>query len=474
MDHKIAPGLFDIIPDDPKETWRCSHIWQWVEATIRAVTESYGFREVRTPILERTELFEKGTGKDTDIVKKEMYTFEDKGGRMLTMRPEGTPPILRAFIEKQMHSQLPVQKLYYIGPMFRYERPQAGRYRQHHQFGAEAIGNTAPEQEVELIDMLLAIYRHLGLQGLSVQINSLGGENCREAFHYALKKHLEPHLEELSEDSRRRFETNPLRILDSKDEADKAVVADAPTIVEFLDAESREHFEQVKAGLDRLGIEYTVNPLLVRGLDYYNKTVFEVQCGELGAQNSIAGGGRFDGLTKKLGGPDLPTCGFGSGLERVIQAVVKQGVAIPEKPTTQVFFIALGRGAYDQCFSWVHELRQQGIAAAMDFTGKKLGKVMQYANNIGAKKVIVVGDDEIEKGILNVKDMDSGEKQEIAIDQLMNHFKPSNPLTDLLGGLFGGIMGGEGGGLQGLMGMMQNLMNPPTTEDEEKQEPEQK
>lgn len=287
----IPPGVFDIIPIDDQEKWKSSYLWAHVEKIIRETARDYGYQEIRTPLFERTELFQRSVGDSSDIVSKEMYSFEDKGGRSLSLRPEGTAPVIRAFIEHQLHQKASVQKLFYIAPMFRYERAQAGRYRQHHQFGAEVIGNASPEQDAELIDLLYTLYQRLGLKNLTLFINSIGDNTSRQAFRKALKDYLAPQAALLSPDSQTRLELNPLRILDSKDPRDQEIVARAPSILNFLSEEANTHFEDLKRLLTLLRIPYQVNPLLVRGLDYYNKTVFEVVAGELGAQNSIGGGG---------------------------------------------------------------------------------------------------------------------------------------------------------------------------------------
>lgn len=302
MKYTVPPGVFDIVPNSPQEPWRNSHIWQFVEQHIRSITREYGFEEMRTPIFERAELWQRGVGESTDIVSKEMYLFEDKGKRLMSLRPEGTAAAMRAVIENQLTNQGTIQKLYYIGPMFRYDRPQAGRYRQHHQFGVEAIGSDAPEQDVEVIDMLYTLYSRLGLKGLSVYINSIADPESRANFRNALKDYLRPFFSELSEDSQARLDVNPLRILDSKNPRDQEISKGAPSILDYLSSASRDHFEQVKKLLTAIKIPFEINPQLVRGLDYYNNTVFEVVAGELGAQNSIGGGGRYDGLLKMMGG----------------------------------------------------------------------------------------------------------------------------------------------------------------------------
>lgn len=423
MNTSIAPGVFDILPlyalpENINDQWQASHLWNYVESMIRITAAEYGFQEMRTPLFERTELFQRGVGETTDIVSKEMYTFQDKGGRSMSLRPEGTAPAVRAFLESGCQQSAPVHKLYYIGPMFRYERAQAGRYRQHHQFGAEAIGSKAPEQDVELIDMIYTLYNRLGLKNLQVDINSIGDTACRIAYRKALQDYLRNRQEELSADSKVRLELNPLRILDSKDPKDKEITASAPSILDFLSEECKEHFIRVQSLLKLLGIPFHVNTSLVRGLDYYNRTVFEIVAGELGAQNSIVGGGRYDGLLKTLGGPDLPATGFATGLERVIQAMIKQGVPLPSPNAPDLFLIALGNEARAACFSLLNQLRSKGITASMDFSNRKINKIMQYANQIKAEYVAVIGDEELKSGVIEIKQMSNGEKKTFPFNHL--------------------------------------------------------
>lgn len=408
MNIKAPPGTFDIIPEDPKDNWHNSYLWEHAEAIFRELSRRFGYEEICTPIFERSELFQHGVGESSDIVLKEMYTFEDKGGRQMALRPEGTAPVLRAFVEHHMHARSPVHKLFYIGPMFRYERAQAGRYRQFHQFGAEAIGNGSPEQDVEMIDLVCSIYKELGLKNLKIYLNSIGDSESRAAFREALKDFLRPSLAQLSEDSQRRFDTNPLRILDSKDPGDQQILSAAPSILDFLNPTSNEHFARVRSLLDDLHLEYEVNPRLVRGLDYYVETVFEIVSGELGAQNSVGGGGRYDGLLKRLGGPDLPCIGFATGIERIILTLLKQEVAVPKPAGPTLFFIGLDSASKNTCFRLLHQIRQAGISAEMDFSGRKLPKIMQYAHAIRAKYVVVVGDNELESGTVELKEMATG------------------------------------------------------------------
>ncbi len=418
MNLSVPPGVFDIIPQSAKEEWRSTHLWTYLEGLIRQIAAEYGFQEIRTPIFERTELFHRSVGETSDIVSKEMYTFLDKGERSMSLRPEGTAPVMRSFIENQMQQSAPVHKLFYIAPMFRYERAQAGRYRQHHQFGAEVIGNGAPEQDVEVIDLLYTLYNRIGLKNLQVNINSIGDVESRAAFRNALLEYLRQHYDALSADSKHRLEVNPLRILDSKDPKDREITKNAPSILTFLNEECRQHFNRVQELLKLLNIPFQINPMLVRGLDYYNKTVFEITSGELGAQNSIAGGGRYDGLLKTLGGPDLPSIGFGMGIERVLQTMINQGISLPESYHPEIFLIPMGEAAKESCFSLLHQLRQEGIKAQMDFSDRKLNKVMQYANQIRAAHIVVIGDDELKTGEVEIKKMSTGEKQKTSYTQI--------------------------------------------------------
>lgn len=423
MKTPIPPGVFDIIPEDPQEPWRSSYLWNYVEEVLRETARHYGYQEIRTPIFERIELFQRSVGETSDIVSKEMYAFEDKGGRMMALRPEGTASVMRAFIENQMVNQGQIHKLYYIGPMFRYDRPQAGRYRQHHQFGAEAIGSQSPEQDVELMDLVHTIYKRLGLKNLKFYINCLGDAKARETFRIKLQEHLRPKYDTLSPESKARYEKNPLRILDSKDPQDQALVASAPSILDFLNSESRDQFETVKKLLKSLDIPFEVNSGLVRGLDYYNNSVFEIVSGDLGAQNSIGGGGRYDGLMKMLEGPDLPSVGFATGIERILQTMLKQQVPLPKAYRPQLFLIALGEESQLFCFKLLHKMRQEGIDVQMDFGGRKVGKAMQYANQIQTQYVVVIGENELKDQAVELKAMSDGKTVKIPLALLSQHIK---------------------------------------------------
>lgn len=418
MQHAIPKGTFDILPRDPDEAWRESHLWQDVEKTIREICKVYGFREIRTPIFERTELFVRGVGEGSDIVSKEMYTFQDKGGRSLTLRPEGTASVMRAFIEKHMDQQGGLHKFFYVGPMFRYERPQAGRYRQHHQFGVESIGSALPESDVEVIALLLEFYNSLGLKNLNVLLNSVGNEETRTRFREALRSFLEPKRMLLSADSQMRLEKNVLRILDSKDPQDQELLQGAPSLLEMLHPADRDHFERVQLLLHRLHISFEVQPKLVRGLDYYNRTVFEITSGDLGAHNAVGGGGRYDGLLSLLGGPNLPAIGFGTGLERIIQTMLKQQISLPEKIAPLLFFIPIGEKAKEYCFALVFQLRRQRIPVEIDFHVKRVGHSLQLAEVLGAHYSLVLGEEELLSGQIKLKEMQTRREISLSLDQL--------------------------------------------------------
>lgn len=425
MKYHIAKGVFDILPKDPdpQGKWREIALWQHIEKTIRQLAHEFGFQEIRTPLFESTELFTRSIGSATDIVTKEMYTFHDKGGRSLTLRPEGTAPVMRAFIEKNLDQQAPIHKFFYLFPMFRYERQQAGRFRQHHQFGAEAIGVASPFQDAEAIHMLWTLYSRLGLKNLTVHLNSIGCQEARTAFRDALKKYLHPYLHDLSEDSQARYHTNPLRILDSKNPHDQKLLEGAPTILTFLTEESKQHFEDVKSLLKAIGIPYQINPKLVRGLDYYNKTVFEVTSEEIGAQSSIGGGGRYDGLMKELGGPDLPAFGFGAGIERIIQTMLAQNVPLPPSNRSFLFLIPLGEEAKWACFELASNLRKAHIPVEMDMSGKKLKNALRYADTLGSQFTAVIGEEELQSKSLELKEMATGTSEKLSFDSLLTRLK---------------------------------------------------
>jgi histidyl-tRNA synthetase len=412
-------GVFDILPSCPDDLWREVHLWQYVEGVCRQVAADYGLSEIRTPIFERSELFKRSVGEETDIVAKEMYVFEDRGGRELALRPEGTASVIRSLVCGGRFSPVTALRYFYIGPMFRYERPQAGRFRQHHQFGVEVYGIRAPEADAEIIALLTQLYRRLGLPHLKAFINSLGDPGCRASFKEALLAYLAAHLNKLSEDSQRRFERNPLRILDSKDPGDQEILKQAPSILDFLSTEDKAHFNRVQELLTALEIPFEVNPLLVRGLDYYQRTVFEITSGKLGSQNTVGGGGRYDGLLARLGGPDLPCIGFGTGLERIIQLLIKENLSdrAPKSPVTLVI-LPLDEKAKMFALQLAEPLRERSVRCLIDYSEKKVKQSVAQAAEIGAEWLLVLGDRELETRRGTLKYLQDGSKTEINLEQI--------------------------------------------------------
>ncbi|HSX26553.1 MAG TPA: histidine--tRNA ligase [Chlamydiales bacterium] len=423
MELQIPKGTFDILPYGTDEAWRLSDLWQYVESVIRKIASEYGYREIRTPIYERTDLFDRGVGETSDIVMKEMFTFEDKGGRSMSLRPEGTSSVMRSFIENRLANLGTVHKFFYIGPMFRYERPQSGRYRQHQQFGVEAIGVAGPEQDAEVIDILCHLYKTLGLKNLKVHINTVGDPASRNEFRNALREYLKPHLQELSPESQARFEKNPLRILDSKDPKDRELIQGAPSILNHLTPEARHHFQELCRLLDLIQVPYVIDDKIVRGLDYYNKTVFEVLTEDLGAQNTLGGGGRYDGLISTFGGPDLPGVGFATGLERVLQVMIAQKISFPKQGRPFVYFIPLGEEAKEKCFALATLCRHNHIGAEIELHAKKMQTALQNAARSEALYCAIIGTDELQKGLVQLKHLERREQREIHFDHLLTTLK---------------------------------------------------
>lgn len=393
-------------------------VWQYIEKTIRDVCDMFGYSEIRVPIFEHTEVFQRGIGETTDIVEKEMYTFTDKGGRSVTLRPEGTAAVVRAYLEHKLYGKYPLAKLYYMGPMFRYERPQSGRYRQFHQFGVEALGSSSPYIDAEVIDMASTLYTSLGIRDFEIKLNTIGCPKCRPAYQSALRAALSDKLERLCKNCRNRYERNPMRILDCKEDVCKELTENVDGIDEYLCDECMVHFTKVKECLDSLGINYTEDKRLVRGFDYYTKTVFEIVYKGLGAQDAIGGGGRYDGLVEEYGGPHTPAVGFAAGLERVI-LTLKQSGNLPEiVDELDVYIACIGEDMTTTAFSLVSSLRRKGISAEMDYSGKSLKSQMKSANKLGARYVVILGPDEIQKGYVLVKAMSTGEQDEVALKGL--------------------------------------------------------
>jgi histidyl-tRNA synthetase len=417
MRYSRAKGVFDSFPES---SWKSSHYFHWLIAELEKIATAFGFHEIITPIFEKTELFIRTSGETSDIVSKEMFVFEDKGGRQMALRPEGTAPAMRAYIENHLEQNKKAQKLFYIGPYFRYDRPQAGRYRQFHQFGAEAIGVKDPLQDVEIIHLLMECYKKIGLKNLSVTMNCLGDLDARKAYTESLKDYLGQYLPELSEESQIRFEKNPLRILDSKNPKDREILQNSPRLIDFLSSESESSFSYILGQLNSLRINTIVDPRLVRGLDYYNETVFEVITQDLGAQSTIGAGGRYDSLLKMLDGPDLPSVGFATGLERILQTLEVQQ-SLPHLSTDLfAYFIPLDEAAKLEAYKYVTQLRHQGITSDLYLRGKKLQKALQYAHELGIRYVIILGETELKEQTIKIKEMSTGAEQSLPLHSLVS------------------------------------------------------
>jgi histidyl-tRNA synthetase len=406
-------GTQDVLPD-------MQPYWQAVNDAIRVVTRLHGFRRIDTPVFEHAGLFEKGSGDTTDIVEKEMYVFEDRGGEKLALTPEGTPPICRAYLEHGMASWPQPVRLFTTHQMFRYDRPQKGRYRQHTQFDCEILGSTDPLVDAEVIAVLWRLYRMLGITGIGVRLGSLDDLEPRRAYTERLKDYYRPFLEKLSEDSQRRFERNPLRLLDSKDERDQPYKEGAPKLVDQLSPEARAHHETVMDALEASEIPVTIDPLLVRGLDYYNRTVFEiVPTEDTRAQGTVGGGGRYDGLIELLGGPHTPSIGFGSGIERMIIEMQRSGVVFDSEAAADVYLVHRAEGSGPAVFGLASKLRSAGIAAIVGDSTKSMKAQMRGANSAGAKYAVIIGEDELAKGLGTVKDLSGeGEQQAASLNEI--------------------------------------------------------
>lgn len=413
---KAPKGTKDSMPKD-------SYKVQYIEREFYELCRLYGFREVRTPMFESTELFNRGVGETTDIVQKEMYTFEDLGHRSITLKPEGTSPAVRAFIESHDYAEMQPTKYYYDTPCFRYERPQAGRLREFHQFGVENFGTPDMMADAEVIALASDFIRKVGIEDVELRINSVGCRECRTVYRKALQDYLRPYYDELSETSKDRFETNPMRIIDSKDPHDQEVAADAPYMLDYLCGDCKAAFESLKANLDAMGISYTVDPRIVRGLDYYTKTAFEFVTTKIGAQGTICGGGRYDHLVEEIGGPSIPGVGFGLGKERLLLLMEQNDIMLddPNIPDLSISFI--GDRARLYALGLAHNLRTNGNSVAIDTLNRNLKGQMKYANKLATRYSVVIGDDEIEKGVVTLKDMKSGEQKEVNASDLTKEIK---------------------------------------------------
>jgi histidyl-tRNA synthetase len=409
LEIKAIRGFNDILPDEIGK-------WQFVEKAAREVFEGFGFSEIRIPILEKTELFSRGIGEATDIVEKEMYTFTDRGGSSLTLRPEATASMARAYLEHQFYNFDPVAKLYCIGPMFRYERPQKGRYRQFYQIDAEVFGVGNPMVDAEVIVMLIHFLKRVGLEKLELQINSLGCRACRPRYREALKEFLTKKSFQLCEDCQRRLQTNPLRIFDCKVETCQEAIAKAPKVTDFICPECQKHFDQVKIYLEMSELTYILNPRMVRGLDYYTRTAFEVVSYQLGSQNAVTGGGRYDNLFQEIGGLEIPGIGFAIGMERLVSLLPKDKEFIQ---TPHLFIAALGEEPLKEAYRLVNQLHLKGIRAELDYEGKSLKSQMRRADKLKARYVLILGEDELKRGKAALRNMESKSQEEIPIKDLL-------------------------------------------------------
>ncbi len=416
MKYKSITGMRDVLPEEQP-------YWRWIEQKLHEITQIYGYKRIDPPILEETSLFIRGVGDTTDIVEKEMYTFNDKGDNSVTMRPEFTAGVMRTYLQNGLHMQAKPVKLYSMGPVFRYERPQAGRFRQHTQFNVEALGEQDPLLDLEVMSIAWQLYAELGFKGLAFQLNSTGCSKCRPAYIETLKAYYQEHYDEICDDCKRRLGKNPLRLLDCKVETCQPVIAQAPVISEHLCKECEDHFSTLKRYLDKTGRAYSVNHKLVRGLDYYTKTVFEVWAQGIGSQNAMCGGGRYDGLIEQLGGPSTPGIGFGSGIERIILSMKEQGIEPPALKSIDVFMAHMGENAKDKAIELTFALRQQGIPALISFgSDRSIKSQMKEANRNNAKYAVILGDQEIEQGVAAVKDLEEGTQTEIKMADFIDHF----------------------------------------------------
>jgi histidyl-tRNA synthetase len=414
MKFQKPKGTKDILPKD-------IYKWHFAEKTIREVSKLFNFSEIRTPAFEHTELFKRGVGSETDIVGKEMYTFADKGGDSITLKPEGTAPVVRAYLENSLGAESPLHKLYYITNMFRYEKPQAGRYREHSQFGGEIIGSGSIYTDVELIQLAKEVYNRCGINNFKIKINSIGKPGERKAYVNILTEYFKKNFNRLSDESKRRLGTNPLRILDSKSPDDLIITREAPQILEHLTKESRSRFDSVLNELTKLGINYEIDFRLVRGLDYYTDTTFEFISSELGAQDALGGGGRYDGLIEHLGGKPAPGVGFGSGIERLIIVAEKNGFNFGEQGKPKIYFIAMNDQAKEIAFRLMGELRRNNISCDTDLLNRSMKAQMRDANKMNSDYVYIVGDDEIKKSMGLLKKMSDGSQTEVEFDKLREH-----------------------------------------------------
>ena len=409
-------GTKDILPDSVGD-------WNYVEGEIRELCRRFGYSEIRTPIFEHTELFQRGIGEGTDVVDKEMYTFTDRGDRSITLRPENTASAVRAYLQNKLYAESNLVKLFYIGSMFRYDRPQAGRMREFHQFGVEALGEANPAVDAEVILLAMSLLEGLGLKDLELSINSVGCPKCRSKYRTMLQDFFRDKLDDLCEDCRSRFDRSPLRILDCKKDSDKPYMADAPKITDCLCDECSDHFAKLKEHLANAGISFQHDPRLVRGLDFYTKTAFEIKYPPLGAQSAVAGGGRYDGLIEEMGGSPTPAVGFATGLERLLLALESQNLLPEKNRSVDAYVVALGEAAQSEGFKLLNNLRKAGLSAAMDFAGRSMKAQMKQANKLGARYALILGDDEIAEGVVMLRSMSDSQQEKVALAEVIGKIK---------------------------------------------------
>lgn len=412
---KAIKGTKDVLPKDV-------HKNQYIEATALDVASKFGYKEIRTPVFEHTELFQRGVGDTTDVVQKEMYTFDDKGGRSITLRPEGTAGAVRSFLENGLCNEALPQKVCYLISCYRYEKPQAGRLREFHQFGVECFGTASPLADAEIIALAKSIFDALGVRDLSLEINSIGCPKCRAEYHKALKEYFASRKDELCDTCKGRLDRNPMRILDCKSPICHEIAQGAPVVIDYLCDECKEHFEKVQKYLDAQNIEYKINPQIVRGLDYYTKTVFEFVSNSIGAQGTVCGGGRYDGLVEELGGQHTASLGFAMGLERLMLLMEAQGCEFPQAEKPDLFIVALGEKATLKALEIAKDMREEGFSALLDLNQRSVRAQMKYADKLGAKFNVVIGDNEVENKIAKLKNMQTGEETEINLDTFVSGF----------------------------------------------------
>ena len=412
---KAIKGTKDVLPKDV-------HKNQYIEATALDIASKFGYKEIRTPVFEHTELFQRGVGDTTDVVQKEMYTFDDKGGRSITLRPEGTAGAVRSFLENGLCNEALPQKVCYLTSCYRYEKPQAGRLREFHQFGVECFGTASPLADAEIIALAKSMFDTLGVRDLSLEINSIGCPKCRAEYHKALKEYFASRKDELCDTCKGRLDRNPMRILDCKSPICHEIAQGAPVVIDYLCDECKEHFEKVQKYLDAQNIEYKINPQIVRGLDYYTKTVFEFVSNSIGAQGTVCGGGRYDGLVEELGGQHTASLGFAMGLERLMLLMEAQGCEFPQAEKPDLFIVALGEKATLKALEIAKDMREEGFSALLDLNQRSVRAQMKYADKLGAKFNVVIGDNEVENKIAKLKNMQTGEETEINLDTFVSGF----------------------------------------------------